>query len=100
MDVPTAWTGPSGHLMHGPWVPPFFRDGLAALIAELEAANPPGLAQLLDQRAELLICVMLARGCPHPDAEGHPRLRMPARGDPRSDRGDHSCAAGGSLGDA
>lgn len=93
-DVPEEWTGPSGHLLHEPWVPPAIRDGLAALISELEAARPPGLgdrrtafrrqgqvaggtakakalspaqrqetgmAQLLDQRAELLVGVRLVR---------------------------------------
>jgi hypothetical protein len=44
MDVRATWTGSSGHLLHEPWVSPFFRDGLAALIAELEAAAPVGLA--------------------------------------------------------
>ncbi|GEM_PF-5543332 len=44
MDVPVSWTGPSGHLLHEPWVPPQVRDALAALITELEAARPAGLA--------------------------------------------------------
>ncbi len=44
MDVPVTWTGPSGHLLHEPWVPAWFRDGMAALIMELEAAGPAGLA--------------------------------------------------------
>jgi len=90
MNVPAAWTGPNGQLLHEPWVPPFFRDGLSALITELEAAAPAGLAdrrtafrrqgqttatrklsslqrqemgmeQLLDQRAELLVGVKLLR---------------------------------------
>jgi hypothetical protein len=90
MDVPATWTGPSGHLLHEPWVPPFIRDGLAALITELEAAAPAGLAdrrtafrqqgqntktgklsplqrqklgmaQLLEQRAELLVGLRLVR---------------------------------------
>lgn len=90
MDVPVAWTGPSGHLLHEPWIPPWFRAGLAALIAELEAAAPPGLAerrttfrrqgqiakiaalspaqrpelgmsQMFDLRVELLVAVMLIR---------------------------------------
>ena len=90
MDVPAAWTGPSGHLLHEPWMQPWFRDGLAALITELEAAGPPGLGdrrtafrqqgqiaktgalsplqrqevgmdQLLEQRAELLVGVKLVR---------------------------------------
>jgi hypothetical protein len=76
--------------MHEPWVRPLFRDGLAALISELEAAAPPGLAdrrtafkkqgqiakpavlsplqlqevgmdRLLEQRAELLVGVKLLR---------------------------------------
>lgn len=90
MDVPAGWTGQAGHLLHEPWVPPWFGDGLAALITELEAAGPPGLgdrrtafrqqgqvagfgvlsalqgresgwAQLLEQRAELLVGVQLLR---------------------------------------
>jgi hypothetical protein len=90
VDVPAAWTGPSGHLLHEPWIPPWFRDGLAVLITELEAAAPAGLGdrrtafrqqgqiaksgalsslqrqelgmdQLLEQRAELLVGVKLAR---------------------------------------
>lgn len=44
MDVPVSWTGPSGHVLHEPWVPGPVRDALAALITELEAAGPPGLA--------------------------------------------------------
>lgn len=88
MDVPVAWTGSSGHLLHEPWIFPPVRDSLAALIVELEAAAPPGLAgtrtafrrqgqaanikalspaqqqkvamsQLLDLRAELLVAVKL-----------------------------------------
>ena len=43
VDVPVAWTGASGHLLHERWIPPWIRDGLAALISELEAAAPPGL---------------------------------------------------------
>jgi hypothetical protein len=90
MDVPAAWTGPSGHLLHQPWMPPLLRDGLAVLITELEAGAPAGLAdrrtafrqqgqiaktkklsslqrqeigmnQLLEQRAELLVGVKLVR---------------------------------------
>ena len=90
MDAPVAWTGSSGHLLHEAWIPSWFRDGLAALIAELEAAAPPGLAdrrtafrqqgqtakikarslalrreiamsQLLDLRVELLVAVKLTR---------------------------------------
>jgi hypothetical protein len=90
VDVPVAWTGPSGHLLHERWTPPWIRDGLAALISELEAAAPPGLngtrtafrqqcqtakinalppamrrdnaiSKLLDQRVELLIAVKLVR---------------------------------------
>jgi hypothetical protein len=90
VDVPAAWTGSSGHLLHEPWIFPPVRDALAALIAELEAAAPPGLAgtrtafrrqgqaanikalspgqqrevatsQLLDLRAELLVAVKLLR---------------------------------------
>lgn len=90
MDVPVAWTGSSGHLLHERWIPSWFRDGLAALIAELEAAAPPGLAdrrtafrqqgqtakikalspalreeiamnQLFDLRVELLLGVKLIR---------------------------------------
>jgi hypothetical protein len=73
-----------------PWTPPWIRDGLAALISELEAAAPPGLGgmrttfrqqrqiakinalpltmqrdnaigRLLDQRVELVIAVKLVR---------------------------------------
>jgi hypothetical protein len=90
VDVPAAWTGSSGHLLHEPWMQAWFRDGLAALITELEAAAPAGLAdrrtafrrqgqiakngalsplqrqevgmdQLLEQRAELLVGVKLVR---------------------------------------
>lgn len=90
MEVPATWTGQAGHLLHEPWVPPWFRDGLAVLITELEAAGPPGLgdrrtafrqqgqvagsgvlsalpqresswAQMLEQRAELLVGVQLHR---------------------------------------
>lgn len=90
MNVPVEWTGSSGHLLHEPWIPSWFRDGLAALIAELEAAAPPGLAdrrtafkeegqiakikahspelrqetamsQLLELRVELLVAVKLIR---------------------------------------
>lgn len=88
--MPVAWTGSSGHLLHEQWIPSWFRGGLAALIAELEAAGPPGLAdrrtafrqqgqtakikglspalreeiamnQLLDLRVELLVAVKLVR---------------------------------------
>jgi hypothetical protein len=90
VDVPVAWTGSSGHLLHERWTPPWIRDGLAALISELEAAAPPGLdgtrtafrqqgqiakinalppamqrdnaiSRLLDQRVELLVAVKLIR---------------------------------------
>jgi hypothetical protein len=90
VDVPVAWTGSSGHLLQEPWTPPWIRDGLAALISELEAAAPPGLggmrttfrqqgqiakinalppamqrdnaiSKLLDQRVELVIAAKLAR---------------------------------------
>lgn len=86
MDVPVAWTGASGHLLHERWIPPWIRDGLAALISELEAAAPSGLShtriafqqppkkgmpptrrrdiamsQLLDRRFELLVAVRLVR---------------------------------------
>jgi hypothetical protein len=90
VDVPVAWTGSSGHLLHEQWTPPWIRDGLAALISELEAAAPPGLnatrtafrqqgqmakvnaesptlrrdtaiSHLLDQRVELLVAVKLIR---------------------------------------
>ena len=86
MDVPVAWTGASGHLLHERWIPPWIRDGLAALISELEAAAPPGLnrtrtafrqppdkglpptrrrdiaiRQLLARRFELLVAVRLVR---------------------------------------
>jgi hypothetical protein len=44
MDLPENWAGPSGHVLQEPWVPPHIRDGLAELIAELEAAAPEGLA--------------------------------------------------------
>ena len=30
MNVPAAWTGPSGHLLHEPWVPPWFRPRLSS----------------------------------------------------------------------
>jgi len=43
VDVPKQWTGQRGLLLHEPWVPPGIRDGLVALISELEAARPPGL---------------------------------------------------------
>lgn len=43
VEVSGAWTGPGGHLLHESWVPPWFRDGLAVLITELEAAGLPGL---------------------------------------------------------
>ena len=43
MDLPEAWTEPSGHLLHESWTLPWIRDGLAALIADLEATAPPGL---------------------------------------------------------
>jgi hypothetical protein len=88
VDVPVAWTGSSGHLLHEPWTPPWIRDGLAELITELEAEALPGLdrtrtafrqqgqtakinapsptfrrdiaiSKLLDQRAELLVAVKL-----------------------------------------
>jgi hypothetical protein len=86
VDVPVAWTGVSGHVLHERWIPPWIRDGLAALISELEAAAPPGLnrtrtafrqppdkglhptrrrdiamGQLLDRRFELLVAVRLVR---------------------------------------
>jgi hypothetical protein len=90
VDVLVAWTGTSGHLLHERWIPSWFRDGLTALITELEAAAPPGLAdrriafrqqgqaatikalspalrekiamnQLLDLRVELLVGVKLIR---------------------------------------
>jgi hypothetical protein len=90
VDLPVEWTGPSGHLVQEPWVPPPVRDSLAALITELEAAAPPGLGdrrrafrqqgqgarpgamslsqqqeagweRLLEQRAELLVGVRLLR---------------------------------------
>ena len=90
MNVPVTWTGSSGHLLQEPWIFPPVRDALAALIAELEAAAPPGLAdrrtafrqqgqtgkinalspalrqelamsQLLDLRVELLVAVKLVR---------------------------------------
>jgi len=90
VDVPAAWTGSSGHLLHEQWIFPPVRDALAALIAELDTAAPPGLAgtrtafrqqgqaanvkaltpaqqrkvatsQLLDLRAELLVAVKLLR---------------------------------------
>jgi len=44
LDVPVSWTGPSGHVLHEPWVPGQVRDALSALITELEVAEPPGLA--------------------------------------------------------
>jgi hypothetical protein len=43
VDVLVSWTGPSGHVLHEPWVPAQVRDGLTALITELEVAGPPGL---------------------------------------------------------
>lgn len=43
MEVPGAWTGPSAHLLHESWLPAWIRDGLAVLIAELEAAGLRGL---------------------------------------------------------
>lgn len=43
MGVLVSWTGPSGHVLHEPWVPAQVRDGLTALITELEVAGPPGL---------------------------------------------------------
>jgi hypothetical protein len=43
VKVPVERTGPSGHLLHESLVPPGLRYGLAVLIAELEAAGPPGL---------------------------------------------------------
>lgn len=46
MDVPIEWAGLSGHMLHQPWVPPWFRDGWAELIAEHEAAAPPGLDRM------------------------------------------------------
>jgi hypothetical protein len=90
VEVPVAWTGPSGHLVHERWMPAWFRDGLAMLITELEDAAPSGLGerrtafrqqgqiansgalsplqrqelgmdQLLEQRAELLVGVKLLR---------------------------------------
>jgi hypothetical protein len=90
VNVPVTWTGSRGHLLHERWIYPAVRDSLAALIAELEAAAPPGLAdrrtafrrqgkagkinalspalrqetamsQLLDLRAELLVAVKLIR---------------------------------------
>jgi hypothetical protein len=89
VDVPVTWTGPRGHLLHESWTPPWIRDGLTALISELEAAAPPGLdhtraafrsqgqltklgslspvqrrdtaiSRLLDQRVELLVAMKLA----------------------------------------
>lgn len=90
MNVPVTWTGSSGHLLQEPWTSPWIRDGLAALISELEAAAPPGLSsmrttfrqqgqvakinalppamqrdnaisRLLDQRVELVIAAKLVR---------------------------------------
>lgn len=91
MNVPVEWTGQAGHLLHDRGIPSWFRDDLAALIAELEAAAPPGLADrrtafrrqgqttakitmdspelrtetalnhLLDLRLELLVAVKLTR---------------------------------------
>jgi hypothetical protein len=80
VDVPVTWTGSCGHLVQEPWTPPWIRDGLAALISELEAAAPPGLggirttlrqqgatqrdnaiSRLLDQRVELVIAAKLVR---------------------------------------
>jgi hypothetical protein len=90
VKIPAEWMGPNGHLLQEPWVPSFFSDGLAALITELDAAAPPGLAntrtafkqqgqinktgklsslqrqevgmdQLLALRAELLVGVKLLR---------------------------------------
>ena len=129
MDVPAAWTGQAGHLLHEPWVPPRFGDGLAALITELEAAGPPGLgdrrtafrqqgqvassgvlsalqlqesgwAQLLEQRAELLAGVQLLRAGV---------LRRMGKETPDFEcrwqhtefgGGDHACTPGGRIGHA
>jgi hypothetical protein len=43
VDVPVEWAGLSGHVLHQPWVPSWSRDDWAELIAEHEAAAPPGL---------------------------------------------------------
>jgi hypothetical protein len=44
MGLLQSWTDPSWPLLHEPWVPDWFRDGLAELISELELAQPRGLA--------------------------------------------------------
>jgi hypothetical protein len=44
VDVLAEWTGTSRHVLHEPWVSPFFRDGFSDLIMELEAAAPDGLS--------------------------------------------------------
>lgn len=43
MELPVEWTGTSGHVLHEPFVPQWFRDGLTELISELERAAPVGL---------------------------------------------------------
>jgi hypothetical protein len=42
-DVPVQWIGSSGHVLHQPWIPQWFRDDLAQLILELVEAAPEGL---------------------------------------------------------
>ena len=48
MDIPASWTRAGGRILHESWMPTEFRDDAAALIAELETASPPGLAEKRD----------------------------------------------------
>jgi hypothetical protein len=128
VKLPATWTGPSDHLMHEPWIPPFFRDGLAALLTELEAAGPAGLAdrrtafrqqgqvaatknlsslerqeigmeQLLDLRAELLVGVTLLRArVLERISQGTPDFECRWQHTRVRRGGDYTCTARGRLG--
>ncbi len=78
VDVPVAWTGPSGHLLHEPWMQPWFRDGLAVLITELEAAAPAGLGDrrtAFRQQGQQPVASGASSPDPASDARPAPQLR-------------------------
>lgn len=79
MDIPETWA-PQGHVLREPWMRSEIRNGIAQLIAKLEAAEPDGLdgmrrrfrdlgrtdsvtavTQLLDARFEMLVASQLVR---------------------------------------
>jgi hypothetical protein len=49
INLPAAWTGPSGHVLSQPWIPADVLASFDRLIAVLDSAAPPGLATTRNQ---------------------------------------------------